>query len=190
MSPAQDGIVNSHAAFQPLMEKGRDLNMLELVSMTDRVFATWLAASVDRQAEDRAHISGRPVSVERAALDERVPLLLPDGVRTPGHTFWMAKGSSEDLVGGLWLGPGPGMTDAERFLFDIYVEPEHRGHGVGRWMLETTLERTREQGFTCIALHVLRDNVPALSLYRSLGFQSPDDSGKTCGIMMTRSLAA
>jgi len=164
--------------------------MLKLVPMTDEIFDSWFAASVDRQAEDRAQISGRPVSVERTALNEMVPLLLPDGAETPGHAFWVAQSPSNDLVGGLWLGPGPGMSEDERFLFDIYVEPEHRGRGVGRWMLETALKRTREQGFTRVALHVLRDNVPALSLYRSLGFQSPDDSGGAHGITMTRSLTA
>ncbi len=164
--------------------------MFKLVPMPDAIFDPWFAASVDRHAEDRARISGRSVSAERAALSVMVPVLLPDGARTRGHVFWIAQSPSEDLVGGLWLGPGPGMSEDERFLFDIYVEPEHRGHGVGRWMLETALERARKQRFARVALHVLRDNVPALSLYRSLGFESPEDSGHRHGITMTRSLTA
>jgi ribosomal protein S18 acetylase RimI-like enzyme len=158
--------------------------------MTNEVFKAWFAASVDRKAEDRARSSGRSVSVERAALDEMIPLLLPDGVKTAGHAFWMVQNPSEDLVGGLWLGPGPQTADDERFLFDIYVEPKHRRNGVGRWMLETAIERVHHQGFLRITLHVRRDNAPALSLYRSLGFRSSGNSDEATWITMTRLLAA
>jgi len=156
--------------------------------MREEVFDAWFAASVDRQAKDRAWVSGRPVSVERNDLEQVVPSLLPYGMQTPAHTFWMARRSSGDLVGGLWLGPAPGMPGDDCFLFDIFVEPQHRNQGFGRWMLETALARLRSQGIPRVTLNVRSDNAPALALYRRLGFRPSEDASEARWITMTRPL--
>jgi ribosomal protein S18 acetylase RimI-like enzyme len=77
--------------------------------------------------------------------------------------------------------------DAEDcWLEDLYVRDDARGKGLGRALTEAVLERARERGCRRVELDVNSENPPALTLYRSLGF----DTGKTGGldILMRRRL--
>ena len=65
----------------------------------------------------------------------------------------------------------PGKTDHKAYLFGLYVLPEHRLHGVGRALLETTISRARERGLRQIQLSVTAANRPAVHLYESCGFK-------------------
>ena len=72
------------------------------------------------------------------------------------------------------------------WLEDLFVEAHARGSGLGRALVETTLERARERGCRRVELDVNTENPPALALYRSLGFET----GKTGGqdLLMRRRL--
>lgn len=60
-------------------------------------------------------------------------------------------------------------------LVDIALLPEHRGHGLGRKILEVLLEEGRERGLP-VSIHVEYNN-PALRLYERLGFRHVDSNG-------------
>jgi len=53
----------------------------------------------------------------------------------------------------------------------VGVLPEYRGRGIARWLLTRSLEDLRERGAEQAALGVIDKNVPAYSLYTSLGFE-------------------
>ncbi len=53
----------------------------------------------------------------------------------------------------------------------VGVLPEFRRRGLARKLLTTTLDDVRERGGTHVILAVIDKNVPAYSLYRSLGFE-------------------
>ncbi|MTB71911.1 GNAT family N-acetyltransferase [Arsenicicoccus sp. MKL-02] len=55
------------------------------------------------------------------------------------------------------------------WLEDLYVEPEHRGRGLGRRLLEGLAARAVERGGTRVEWTVLDWNAPAIRFYRSLG---------------------
>jgi ribosomal protein S18 acetylase RimI-like enzyme len=77
--------------------------------------------------------------------------------------------------------------DAEDcWLEDLFVEASARGSGLGRALVEATLERARERGCRRVELDVNTENPAALALYRSLGFET----GKTGGqdLLMRRRL--
>lgn len=57
----------------------------------------------------------------------------------------------------------------EAELLLIAVVPEMRGRGVGRLLLENTINRAAREGATRLHLE-MRDGNPALSLYRRVGF--------------------
>lgn len=60
-------------------------------------------------------------------------------------------------------------------LVDIALLPEHRGHGLGRKILEVLLEEGRASGLP-VSIHVEYNN-PALRLYKRLGFRHVDSNG-------------
>jgi ribosomal protein S18 acetylase RimI-like enzyme len=70
------------------------------------------------------------------------------------------------------------ITDETTFAYlcDVYVLPEHRGRGLGRWLMECVMGSPRLQGLRRWLL-VTRD---AHGLYRGLGFGPPLD---TAGVM-------
>jgi streptothricin acetyltransferase len=53
---------------------------------------------------------------------------------------------------------------------DLVVNPEYRGMGVGRRLLERGIQWARENGFPGVMLETQDDNVPACMLYQSCGF--------------------
>jgi ribosomal-protein-alanine N-acetyltransferase len=62
------------------------------------------------------------------------------------------------------------MAAAELELYNIAVHPSRRRLGLGSSLLGVILEEARRQGFTRVVLEVRAGNVPAIGLYRSLGF--------------------
>ncbi|AKT50119.1 GNAT family N-acetyltransferase [Arsenicicoccus sp. oral taxon 190] len=61
------------------------------------------------------------------------------------------------------------------WLEDLFVEPEHRGRGVGRELLEGLAARADEQGWSRVEWTVLDWNAPAIRFYRSLGAEALDE---------------
>lgn len=68
-----------------------------------------------------------------------------------------------------WLGR-PGIH-----LEDLFVEPEFRGHGIGKALLARVAARAIEQGFDRLGWHVLDWNQPALDFYNGMGAQLLND---------------
>jgi ribosomal protein S18 acetylase RimI-like enzyme len=57
-------------------------------------------------------------------------------------------------------------------LAELYVEPERRGHGLGRALMQTAIEIARAEGATYMDLGTSEDDVAARALYESLGFSN------------------
>ncbi|MET1052571.1 MAG: mycothiol synthase [Mycetocola sp.] len=78
--------------------------------------------------------------------------------------FLVARDDDGNMIGYNWL-----KIDGDHG--EIYVvgvgEP---GRGLGRALMLAGLDRMRERGVSTASLYVEEDNVPAVNLYRSLGF--------------------
>lgn len=55
---------------------------------------------------------------------------------------------------------------------DMVVSAEHRGHGIGKALLQSALDWARNKGAKRAQLLVDTENEPALSYYRHLGWES------------------
>ncbi|WP_433800404.1 ribosomal protein S18-alanine N-acetyltransferase [Actinomycetospora sp. CA-084318] len=90
-----------------------------------------------------------------------------------GHPYYAAR-AGDRLVGyaGVALLPAPAFSrePAEAEVHTIGVDPVVQGHGVGRRLLRALLDRADAIGAVTY-LEVRTDNVPALALYRSEGFE-------------------
>ena len=52
----------------------------------------------------------------------------------------------------------------------LYVQPAHRGQGLGRRLAEAVIQQARDAGYRKVRLDSLRSLEEATGLYRSLGF--------------------
>ncbi|MGD1014783.1 MAG: GNAT family N-acetyltransferase [Acidimicrobiales bacterium] len=73
-------------------------------------------------------------------------------------------------IGSLWLAKREDGNSGEWFIYDIVIDPEHRGKGLGRSTMQAAEEYVRSEGGTRLALNVFGPNTVARSLYESMGY--------------------
>lgn len=77
---------------------------------------------------------------------------------------------------GLW------SAGLECYLAELYVAPAHRGHGLGRALLEASMDLARERGADHFELTTSTDDRAARALYESAGLT--DREGRPDGPQM------
>lgn len=76
-------------------------------------------------------------------------------------------------------GQSIGFCQTSEYADQIYINslgltPAWRGHGVGKSLLLDGIARLRERGYSDVRLTVRGDNLPAVGLYRDVGFEAED----------------
>jgi GNAT superfamily N-acetyltransferase len=61
------------------------------------------------------------------------------------------------------------------YVEDVFVEPEHRGLGVGRMIFRHLARRALDEGCERMHWSVLNWNTPAIGFYRSIGARPRDE---------------
>ena len=85
---------------------------------------------------------------------------------------WVAETADHEFVGYLILGESGFMTpEAQGFIYDVWVTPERRGTGVGKFLVEWASDWARQRGYRKIKLEVSETNARARHVYESLGFR-------------------
>jgi ribosomal protein S18 acetylase RimI-like enzyme len=72
--------------------------------------------------------------------------------------------------------PGIWSGGDETYLQELYVVPSLRGRGIGRALLEKTIEAAREHGSDGIDLNTGETDTAARALYESMGFTNREGS--------------
>jgi ribosomal protein S18 acetylase RimI-like enzyme len=96
---------------------------------------------------------------------------LAGGEPDAGHALYVLEDESGRRMGHLWLGPAPGNRTDTAYLYDIEIDAEHRGRGLGREALDLFEREARRRGFTVAGLNVFGSNEVARTLYRSAGYR-------------------
>jgi len=68
-----------------------------------------------------------------------------------------------------WLGK------AGIYLEDLFVQPEYRGHGIGKGFMKTLAQLCIERGYERFQWWVLDWNEPSIDFYKSLGAVAMDE---------------
>lgn len=135
-------------------------------------------ATIDRLIRELAVYEREPEAVEASADDLDTALFGPDP-RLFAHVAEVDDGDTGDAeVAGMALWFVTYSTWRGRhgiWLEDLFVEPQHRGLGLGRALLATLAATCAERGWARLEWSVLDWNEPARAFYRSLGAAPQDD---------------
>ncbi len=142
---------------------------MRLTEMDATRLGEWLPLMWEGYRQDLID-AGESVEAADKNVERHQTLLFEDGRPGAGqHVFDVLDG--DERVGVLWLSQQDGGKSAEWFVYDVIVEPEHRGKGYGRATMKAGEDFAREHGGTSLALNVFGPNVVARRLYESMDYQ-------------------
>jgi ribosomal protein S18 acetylase RimI-like enzyme len=108
---------------------------------------------------------------EVATLTDTVRRLLEES-----EIVVMLAGSGPDGLSLFRFRPALWTEGPETYLQELYVVPRLRGRGIGRRLLEETIEFARAAGAAGIDLNTGETDTAARSLYESMGFTNREGS--------------
>ena len=93
---------------------------------------------------------------------------------TPPKALWIAerKGS---IVGSIFATPSDGRPGTAQLRM-LYVEPEARGLGIGRTLVDQCVSFARDNGYKRVRLWTQSTLTPARKIYAAAGFQLVDSA--------------
>jgi len=108
-----------------------------------------------------------------------------------GHWGWVASSRGEIAAYAVVQ-----SVLEEAHLLNVCAAPSWQGQGVGRGMLQAVMQQCLERDMSRMLLEVRASNIPALGLYRCLGFQQdgvrkgyyPASGGREDAVLMSRAL--
>lgn len=106
-----------------------------------------------------------------AALTETLERLIGDGEATV-----LLGGEGPDGIALMRIRPALWSPGQEAYLQELYVIPSRRRRGLGRALLEATMERARAAGAAGIDLNTGETDTEARALYESAGFTNREGS--------------
>ncbi len=138
--------------------------MIRLVPMTETEFEAFVEISMRDHAEDA-----------RETMEWQRCELLPEGLATPNHFFFVIEHEETDTkVGGLWFMAQDQGERRRAFVFYIHVYEEFRRRGYGTQAFGLLEKEARQMGLSAVSLHVFGHNHPAMAMYEKLGFGLDD----------------
>jgi ribosomal protein S18 acetylase RimI-like enzyme len=144
--------------------------MIRLVPLLDRDLEAWLSAM---WADYRDQIMGAGFTSEEASLniEQNEKALFVDGVPNEDQRIFDVI-DDETKVGSLWLATREKRSAGEWYEYDIVIDDEFRGKGLGRRTMLTAEDYVKSQGGTRLALNVFGPNAVARGLYESLDYKT------------------
>ncbi len=144
---------------------------LELQEMNPEEFNMFIAKQNVDYAREIARNFRRPIEQVRVEAEAQLKQLLPDGIKTKGHTLLkVVETRSSNAVGAIWFKL---ESEADRaFLYYIEIHEPYRGKGYGKIAMNLLEDLLREKNVKSLGLHVFADNQVALNLYKRQGFST------------------
>ena len=105
-----------------------------------------------------------------------------------GEVTVLLGGEGPDGISMMRLRPSPWTGRPEAYLQELYVAPALRGQGIGRALLEATMDAAREAGATGVDLNTGETDTAARALYESCGFTNLEGPGGPVMLFYEREL--
>ena len=142
---------------------------LSLRPMTQEEYDAWRAQSVRDYAADIAKSRDLDPEAALAQSAGEFAQLLPDGLASTDMHLWTAV-LEDEAVGMGWIELRQRASGVSAWIYDISLDADHRGRGLGRRLLDALHAAARDLGATSMALNVFGDNTAAIRLYETSGY--------------------
>jgi len=142
---------------------------VQLRPIRDDEFEAWLPRMRDDYARDMAEHGGLALDTATKTSAEQVEALFPGGRPSADQLVLVIEADGEP-VGILWLAERRDVLVPCLYVYEVYVDEAHRGHGYGRAAMVFAEEEARRRGLDRVSLNVFGGNAVARGLYRSLGY--------------------
>ena len=112
--------------------------------------------------------------------------------QAPKSCYFVAVDKGK-IIGGCGIYPTKGLPEGYGELVKLYLDKNYRGLGLGKLLMEKSVEASKEMNYT----HLYLESIPALNqavhLYEKMGFEKIDhrigDSGHfACNLWMVKEL--
>jgi GNAT superfamily N-acetyltransferase len=142
------------------------MSSVQLREKSDDDLRAWLAGMWDGYRNDLIDAGNSPEAADKNIEQNRSHLFVGDELADGQFIFDVLRG--DEKVGTLWLGVRSG---SEWWIYDIIVDEEFRGTGLGRPTLQAAEEYVRSHGGVRLGLNVFGPNAVARHLYDAVGYQ-------------------
>lgn len=142
--------------------------MIRLQTKSPTDTAAWLVLMWSQYADE---IVGAGFTPEEAKqnIERNKKSLFENDIPNDGQRIFDVL-DDDVAIGSLWLAKREDGNSGEWFIYDIVIDPEHRGKGLGRSTMQAAEEYVRSEGGTRLALNVFGPNTVARTLYESMGY--------------------
>lgn len=160
-----------------------DLNIRKIQQQDNPVIANIIRTSLEEYGEDK------PGTVY---TDPTTDALFELFMSTPKSAYFTATLNGE-IIGGCGIYPTLNLPEGYAELVKIYLKKEFRGRGIGKRLMNRSLDYAKEIGYTHLYLESFPSLKEAIHLYEKIGFerikQPLGDSGHfACDVWMVKKL--
>jgi ribosomal protein S18 acetylase RimI-like enzyme len=139
---------------------------LELREKSSADIRTYFAATSDEYREELIEAGNSPEEADSNIERTRSQLFDGEELAKGQYIFDVLRG--QEKVGTLWLGLRSG---SDWWIYDIVVDKEFRGTGLGRPTLRAAEKYVRSHGGARLGLNVFGTNAVARHLYDAAGYE-------------------
>ena len=144
-------------------------------------------AAIIRNTLTEFGVNGPGTAYHDAATDD-----MYGSFQLPGRRYHVGLLDGQ-IVGGGGIYPSTGLPEGVCELVKMYLNPNARGHGLGKQLLETCLDFARQAGYRQVYIETMPELEKAVSIYERFGFHHLDNAmGNTghygCTIFMLKDL--
>ncbi|WP_072806981.1 GNAT family N-acetyltransferase [Rhodococcoides yunnanense] len=140
-----------------------------LVPMDSAQIRRWLDSGRAQYVADRIEAGESRSEAEANALAS-YSSTFPGDIPSPTQRLFDVVLASE-VVGCLWLAPRADAEPDHWWVWDIEIEENFRGRGLGRATMLLAEDAARAEGAKTLGLNVFGGNAVARQLYRSLDYR-------------------
>jgi putative acetyltransferase len=90
--------------------------------------------------------------------------------RKPGSEYWIAE-ENGTIIGGCGIYPTSGLSNGCSELVKFYLSASYRGKGIGRQLMEKSIESAKKLGYKQLYLESLPEFGKAIGMYEMAGFK-------------------